>query len=87
MEERLEREDMWRLLRLAKRDRDMVTNHEWILAYDNFILACSVLDAFMARSTGPSSTPGQPYPLSAGMVDPVPSGEPCCQGNCACTDN
>lgn len=55
MEEFLSREEMWRLISIARRQRGIVTNPEWIMAYDNFIFACSTLDAFMARSSGPVS--------------------------------
>lgn len=54
MEDYFNREEMWALIRKARKQRDITTNTEWVQAYDNFIFACSILDAFMARSSGPS---------------------------------
>jgi len=51
MNKRLERAELQSLVERAKSERDDATNPEWRLAYDNFILAASTLDAFIARSS------------------------------------
>lgn len=55
MIEQFEREELWALLSKARKNYDAVTNPEWKLAYQNFIFACSTLDAFIARSSVPAT--------------------------------
>jgi hypothetical protein len=78
MKERFDRDYMQDLLRRARRERDDLLNPEWIMAYDNFIFACSVLDAFFARSTGPSVEGSQPTEIGA---------EPCIAPVCDCDEH
>lgn len=49
-----ERDELHALICKARTNLDSVTNPEWKLAYQQFILACSTLDAFLARSSVPN---------------------------------
>jgi len=54
MNETFTREELMVLISKARQNLNAVSNPEWKMAYENFIFACSVLDAFEARSLGPS---------------------------------
>ena len=54
MMELFEREELQALIKKAQANKTFADNPEWKLAYDQFILACSTLDAFIARSSVPS---------------------------------
>jgi len=63
---RFTREELWELQTRAKIERDLVTNPDWIMAYNHFLFSCTVLDAFFARSSVPSSCCGEGRPLEIG---------------------
>jgi len=54
MNEIFTREELQALIQKAYQNLNEVHNPEWKLAYQQFILACSTLDAFQARSSVPS---------------------------------
>lgn len=75
MIELFEREELQALIRKARQNLNAVTNPEWKMAFENFIFACSVLDAFEARSSVPSCA-RQGHPIELGSpewVSPIDS--------------
>ena len=77
MIELFDREELQALIRKARQNLTTVSNPEWKMAYENFIFACSVLDAFEARSSVPSCA-CQGHPIELGSeewvtpIDPQP---------------
>ena len=77
MIEQFERQELQNLISKARSIKIFVNNKEWLMAYENFIFACSILDAFIARSSVPEcATSTQP-------VDLDKIGTPqCCEDDC-----
>ena len=74
MIELFEREELQALIKKAQANKTFADNPEWKLAYDQFILACSTLDAFIARSS-----------VLSCMSDHIPI-EIGTEGGCLCED-
>ena len=68
MIEQFEREELQALIKKAMTNKVMAENPQWKLAYDQFILACSTLDAFIARSSVLSCACNT-VPLEIGAAD------------------
>jgi len=68
------REEIWAMQNKAEKNLDAVTNINWKMAYENFIFACTVLDAFIARSSVPVSTCN----CGVDYSNMPEAGEPCC---------
>lgn len=80
----LQREELWDLESRARREREIVTNPTWIQAYDNFIFACSILDAFIARSTVNTTYEEMERSAENPSAEPADPEPGCCGDECGC---
>jgi len=71
------RQELQALITKAKENLNISSNPEWKLAYQQFILACSTLDAFEARASVPScALQGKPLEIGTNAGYAIPQ-DPC----------